>query len=181
MSIIFVCMSVCVDDGCHRWIGNFLKKKKFFLLLLAWPLWNYLNCVIWSPLCAADGFHHDFPSIKCHAGKALIDFHLRSSSRNHFSSLFIESFDVGAVVHHFEVNYEASNWSRANLLSDTSHHHLGEPRSWSDLSARLWHSGKLKTFLIFPIFRQTFHRQMLKEYEKSALAKKNQLLHLLEI
>lgn len=51
----------------HRWIGNF-----FFSSRLALPqLRNYLN-VIWSPLCAADGFHRDFPSIKCH-DEALID------------------------------------------------------------------------------------------------------------
>lgn len=62
---------------------------------------------------AADGLHHDFPSIKRHAGSALIDFlqhcdgvFLFLTFPFNFSSEFI---DIGAIVHHSQVNYKAAN------------------------------------------------------------------------
>lgn len=78
-------------------------------------------------------------SITCHGGALWLIFP-HSDSRLCF---FTESTDVGAIVHHSQVNYEAANWSCANILPIIADHHLGESRSGSDSWKRLWHSGEL--------------------------------------
>lgn len=37
-----------------------------------------------------------------------------------------EFINIGAIMHHIKVNYEAANWASTDLLSDTLDHHLGK-------------------------------------------------------
>lgn len=82
-------------------------------------------------------------SITCHGGALWLIFP-HSDSRLCFIT---ESTDVGAIVHNSQVNYEAANWSCANILPIIADHHLGESRSGSDSWKRLWHSGELLSII----------------------------------
>lgn len=182
-----------------------LKHKKRALMTVPSMNWQFFSLPrlpspqqheIDSNLSLSD-FHHGcwwtsswFPINYVSRGMPLINFLHQRRSITQISVLLLflssEFIDIRAVVHHPQVNYEAANWSCANLLSNASDHHLGESRSGSDSRKGLWYSGKCQhcwncIHRVILIRFSVLTLQMLKEYEKSALAKKNQLLHLLEI
>ena len=67
-----------------------------------------------------------------------------------------EFIDVWTVVHHLEVNHEASNWSCTNLLPNTVDHHLGESRSRGDSRAGFRYSGAKKSLSTYIHFYPPF-------------------------